>query len=218
LSAANSRVRSSQKLQLHRPAALGRIGVKIAQPEPIGPLGNQSSRRFAGKPLGQKRFAGGNRTGNGRIRLRTIQMIEQPRHAPMNRRMQHRAGRLGRRFQHESPQRHARVRQREHGRVHHQIIVEKQVEVDGARPPSLVALPAQFGFDLLQAGEQIERREGSFERQGAVEKIVLARWPADGRGFPPATSRKHAKRPTIATNERPPHPDFRAGSPNWNRD
>ena len=66
--------------------------------------------------------------------------------------MQHLRGRFRGRLEHESPPRHARMRQHKRRRLKHDRIVEQQIEVDRPRPPSPVRRrPRRFSICCSRA-------------------------------------------------------------------
>ena len=68
------------------------------------------------------------------------------------------------------------------GSIYDEVVVEEDVEVEGAGSPALAADPAGGLFDVAEVGEQVAGGEGGEERDGGVEVGVLA-GRADGFGF-----------------------------------
>ena len=72
--------------------------------------------------------------GHGRV-----EMIQEPRDRPADDGMDHRGGNLGRRFQHEPPPRHARMRDHQLRGVDPPLIEKEQIQVQRPRAPPLAA-------------------------------------------------------------------------------
>ena len=77
---------------------------------------------------------------------------------------------------------HAGMGDGEVGFIDDEVVVEEDVEVEGARAPALAADSAGGLFDVAEVGEQVAGGEGGVERDGGVEVGVLA-GRADGFGF-----------------------------------
>lgn len=77
---------------------------------------------------------------------------------------------------------HSRVRHGEAGLVDDLIVVEQQIEVEGARAPPFSPFAPRGSFDAAQVFEQVEGSKGCVECGGGVEERPLPRRPDRG-GF-----------------------------------
>ena len=66
------------------------------------------------------------------------------------------------------------------------IVVEQQIEIDGARPPTLATFPMEGVFHRRQHAEHFMGAQIGFDQTGTVEKRRLADRPTDRARFPEA--------------------------------
>ena len=101
---------------------------------------------------------------------------------------------LRRGLEHEAAPRQPRVRDDDPRLLHHEILVEEDVEVHLARPPPDAALPpADAGLHGLQQGQQVPRTEFRLDQSRAVEVAPLGR-AAHGVRLPEGARADHAHR------------------------
>ena len=73
-------------------------------------------------------------------------------------------GDFGERQEHEGAQMQARMRQGQARQVELDVVVEQQVEVEGARPVPVAADASETGFDVEQRVEQGFGRQRGFQQ------------------------------------------------------
>ncbi len=92
--------------------------------------------------------------------------------------MQHVGGDLVGGFEHEAADRHAWMRQHQRVSLHHQRVVEQQIDVDGAGTPALAALSPQLLLDIPRGRQQCLGGHVRVDPQHGIEKRGLAGGPA----------------------------------------
>src|SRR5260370_35167856 len=92
-------------------------------------------------------------------------------------------GNLGQRLQDEEAFVQTRMRHSQLRPATDKIIVEQQVEVDGARPVVSIADAARLLLDFQERSQKLLRLELRLQLGGRVEKIALPRRPTDRLGF-----------------------------------
>ena len=95
------------------------------------------------------------------------------------------------RFEDEAAEGHAGVRQRQLRRVDHQVVVEQEIEIERSGRPAAFARAAGGGFDLLQHGVQLLRRQRRAEQGRPIKEFTLLGWSADRFCLSPAACGQH---------------------------